>query len=120
MEVTITLKEILKAASAPLDGQKFSRSAGFILAANLRALQPFVEIHQKEYTSLIERLSIKNEKGEQIIPPQNVQEFARELEDLTNTKINLTITKIKLDDLPSELDYAVLDKLYFMIDGGEP
>ena len=101
--------EILDAhvALSRLRERKVSLAFAYAIARNLRALAPIVETVDEVRRRILQ---------EHLKDNQLTEEGAAQWEELLRKKVEVELLKVKLKDLPSEIESVVLEAILFMIE----
>ena len=83
------------------DKYKFKLSLAMILAKNQRKLEEMEEQVTKRRQKILEEFGVPSETrpGAFDIPPENLVEFQKQINALTNETVELDLTKVKVDKL---------------------
>jgi hypothetical protein len=101
------------------DGQPRPVKFGYALAINSRKLKDVIDSFEESRQVLLNKFG-KHTNGELVVENSNVvledqAGFNRAFADLHNTEVALELHKVKIDDLPAELDAAIVNALFPMI-----
>ncbi len=102
------------------EGVPRSIKLGYALVINTKRLKDIVETFEESRISLLKKYGEKDDKGDLLLNDGNVtikdmNSFNEEFMSLQRSEVSVELQKIKLDDLPSELDPMVLGSLLPMI-----
>lgn len=107
--IELTVKEILESTDAlnELIKQPLNGRTSFAVARMAKQIEKEYNLVQTTRKEIIERYCRKDENGQVIvdekgnsaIPPEDIEDFNKEINDLLETKITLTADKINIDEL---------------------
>ncbi|WP_322792117.1 hypothetical protein [Bellilinea sp.] len=116
MQKDLTIKEIVDFMTLDLSGQKLRRNVAFYLASNQNLLRPHYEAFEAQRKDIFQKYG-KPEGENLIIPQEKMQDFLDEMKQLLESKVTVTLNTIKLEELPEEIEFGILQKMMFLIEG---
>lgn len=95
---------------------QFPAKVSFAVVRNLRTLEPIVADIEKSRNDLIQKEAIE-ENGSWRIPKDKVDGVNKQLEDLSETEIGITLLKIRMSDIENmNLSLQEMVSLYDIIE----
>lgn len=96
---------------------KTTAKTGYLLLKNKNLLEPYYKALIESRYSIIEKYAEKNDQGELIVPPENIDAANKELTDLLAVEEeNLQLSKINIENLPDGIDLEILDNLMLLLE----
>ena len=91
---------------------KLGVKISYILAKDLKTLQPLAEIIEKEQYKIFSKYGTKLDNGNIEVPKEKLDDLNRDLEQLGTIENKVNITKIKLEEFDTEvIDFSIITDL---------
>lgn len=128
--IKLTIADLVNSTEAlqKLAGMELKAKLAFQVSRVLKAADKEIQAFNETRMSLIKKNGEKDENGELItdengnckIPPENIEEFSKELNDLLKDEVEINANKLKIDDL-GEIEFtpAEITQLEAFVDFGE-
>lgn len=111
----LTLKEIVDFMTLDISGQKFKRNVAFYIASNANILRPHFEAFDEQRKEIFQKYG-KPDGDNLIVPQDKMADFLSEMKQLLESKVSVTLSPIKLNDLPEEIETGILQRMLFMVE----